>query len=251
MTRMKNNREQETAAEAFEKKIESKLVIMEEKFAASFKALAKSDSKQPITLVDKETRMQRELLLGAGTMVIRDLEERGLPFAYEAEVLSIIAQGNESAEKYIGVIQKYAASGIKGKKMLISEFNSLYPHLSSKNADEALPEEIKEENKEELPWWKNVGTSILQWTKNLFASRKTRELPVLEAESDKVFELVNEGDLATALNELNTDDTYSQLMNDSLRQWTYQVRLYLDFDKAVSGLLMNALANLHLKEMEH
>lgn len=249
LVRFENNSGDSVRIDTLRKDVEIRFADMEANFANSINALVKTNTEQPLPVMDKETKIQQELLLAMGTMVIRDLAERGLPFAYETEVLRVMAQGNESAQKYADVMQKYATSGIKGKKMLISEFNDLYPHLSQTEVKAKKTDE--ETNTENLPWWEKVKVAVINWTRNLFASKKTGEIPVLDAKKDKVFELVNDGDLAAALNELNTKDTYSKLMNEPLKQWIYQVQLYLDFEKAVSGLLMNSLANLHIKEMEH
>ena len=232
--------------------INAKFSAFEKKITAQMQTALQQIVEQQIQpTVPSNIKLQQELLLASGTMIVRDLAERGLPFAYETEVLQIMAAGNEQAMKYVDMLQQYASSGIKGKKMLLQEFNHIYSHLSDDKMIEAQKEEVKNSSTAKLPWWKNAGLSLLRWSKNLFAGKKTPNLPVLQPENDKVFELVNEGDLAAALNELNTNTDYAQLMNEPLRQWTLQVQMYLNFEKAISGLLMNSLANLHLKEMDH
>ena len=63
-------------------------------------------------------------------------------------------------------------------------------------------------------------------------------------------QLVNNGDFAEALNKLKTDRKYSDVNSEQLNSWIMQTQNYLEFEQAINGLIMNALANLHLKEME-
>ena len=251
VSRLKNNKPEVVVAADHHEEYEQQLEMLKQRMDERFASLQAS-APEPVVVsaADKEVRMKQEILLAAGLMTVRDLAERGLPFAYEAEVLQIMAQGNPQAMKYIEVMQKYAVSGIKGKKMLIKEFNHIYPHLSAQEKP-AQEQVAATENETPEEWWNKFPRLALQWLRSLFASQKTVDAPVLDQKEDVVYELVNDGDLAAALNELSTNVVYAQLMNGVLYQWTIQVRGYLEFEKAASGLLMNALANLHLKEMEH
>ena len=85
-----------------------------------------------------------EVLLAAGALTVRGLAEDGLPFDYETEVLQILAAGNETALNYISSIKKYAVSGIKGRAMLINEFNKVYADLSRPQINKSIEPEIQE-----------------------------------------------------------------------------------------------------------
>ena len=69
-----------------------------------------------------------------------------------------------------------------------------------------------------------------------------------EITPDEVYQLVNDGKFAEALNKLKTDSRYAAMPSPALQEWVLQVQSHLDFDRAVNGLIMNALANLRLKE---
>lgn len=240
------------ASDVARAEVQKQISDMDRKFAAQIAELqANVPEKVVLSAADKEIRIKQELLLAAGVMTIRDLAERGLPFSYETEVLKIIAQGNEPAMRYIEGMQRYAVSGIKGKQTLIKEFNLFYDSLSKKENIEANAEKTADEKQKRESYWEELLTAVGQWFKGLFVSTKTSGIPVLVKDEDKVHMLVNDGDLAAALNELDTSSVYAQLKSDVLQQWKMQARVYLEFERSVSGLLMNSLANLHLKEMEH
>lgn len=185
----------------------------------------------------------QEVLLASGAMIVRDLAEQGNKFEYEAEVLQILAQGNPQAEKYVDIMQKYAASGIKGKNQLIKSFNKIFADLNEakvKTQDEKVSDNPAD--------WKDKA---IAWLKKIFVSKKGNKRPVFKEKDDEVYTLVNEGNLGEALNALKISEKYSRMDSEPLAQWQKQVEDYLEFKRAATGVIMNSIANLHLKEMEH
>lgn len=183
-----------------------------------------------------------EVLLAAGALTVRGLAEDGLPFDYETEVLQILADGNNTALNYISALKKYAVSGIKGRAMLISEFNKVYADLSRPQIEKTVKPEIQE------TW----DEALLRRLKELVEFKKREEKPavVFPKTPDEVHQLVNSGDFAEALNKLKTDRKYSDVNSAELNSWILQTQDYLEFEHSINGLIMNSLANLHLKEME-
>lgn len=183
-----------------------------------------------------------EVLLAAGALTVRGLAEDGLPFDYETEVLQILADGNNTALNYIAALKKYAVSGIKGRAMLISEFNKVYADLSRPQIEKTVKPEIQE------TW----DEALLRRLKELVEFKKREEKPavVFPKTPDEVHQLVNSGDFAEALNKLKTDRKYSDVNSAELNSWILQTQDYLEFEHSINGLIMNSLANLHLKEME-
>ena len=181
-------------------------------------------------------------MLGDGALTVRGLAEDGLPFDYETEVLQILAAGNETALNYISSIKKYAVSGIKGRAMLINEFNKVYADLSRPQINKSIEPEIQE------TW----DEALLRRIKELvvFKKRENKPVVVFPKTPDEIHQLVNDGNFAEALNKLKTDRKYSDVNSAELNSWILQTQDYLEFEQAINGLLMNSLANLHLKEME-
>ena len=183
-----------------------------------------------------------EVLLAAGALTVKGLAEDGLPFDYETEVLQILAEGNATALNYISALKKYAVSGIKGRAMLISEFNKVYADLSRPQINKTTEPEIQE------TW----NEALIRKLKELVVLKKRENKPTLvfPKTPDEIHQLVNNGDFAEALNKIQTDRKYGDINSAELNAWILQTRDYLEFEHSVNGLIMNSLANLHLKEME-
>ena len=183
-----------------------------------------------------------EVLLAAGALTVKGLAEDGLPFDYETEVLQILAEGNATALNYISALKKYAVSGIKGRAMLISEFNKVYADLSRPQINKTTEPEIQE------TW----NEALMRKLKELVVLKKRENKPALvfPKTPDEIHQLVNNGDFAEALNKIQTDRKYGDINSAELNAWILQTRDYLEFEHSVNGLIMNSLANLHLKEME-
>lgn len=198
---------------------------------------------QPIAVEATPAKQVQEILLANGAIIVRDLAEQGNKFEYEAEVLQILAQGNPQAEKYVDVMQKYATSGIKGKNQLIKSFNKIFAELNTAKV------KAESENVAENP--QNWKDKIIFWAKKFFVSKKAVKHPTFKPKEDEVYVLVNEGDLGGALNALKISEKYAGIESTPLEQWQKQVNDYMEFTHAATGVIMNSIANLHLKEMEH
>lgn len=196
----------------------------------------------PVVKTAEKNVTAPEVLLAAGALTVRGLAEDGLPFDYETEVLQILADGNNTALNYIAALKKYAVSGIKGRAMLISEFNKVYADLSRPQIEKTVKPEIQE------TW----NEALLRRLKELveFKKREEKLAVVFPKTPDEVHQLVNSGDFAEALNKLKTDRKYSDVNSAELNSWILQTQDYLEFEHSINGLIMNSLANLHLKEME-
>lgn len=191
----------------------------------------------------REAKLSHEVLLAGGAMIVRDMAERGDDIAYETEVLRILAKENQQALSYVDVMQKYAAEGIRGKNYLIHRFNMIFAELNNAN----LKPEVAAEENLEAPWY----DLALSWMKKHILIRRGSKKPLFVMESDEAFRLVNEGKLLEALNIMKTEDKYNKIDSAALKEWQKQVENYAEFNRAADGLVMNALANLHLKELEH
>ena len=196
-----------------------------------------------VSLVAQERKTQ-EVLLASGAIIIRDLAEQGVPFAYEAEVLQILARGNELAENYARTIRTFSNSGISGKNQLIHDFRKIFADL---NNTELKNQPVEEKLADDAKW----TDKAIYWLKRAFVAAKNPERPVFVPQDDEVLNLVNDGRLSDALNALKTSEKYAKLNSLPLNEWRAQAERYQEFNSAISGLIMNALANIRLKEMEH
>ena len=75
-------------------------------------------------------------LILSATMMIKEAAAKGEPFAYEAEVLDLLARGDEKISQPVAEIVKYAPQGIKSKKTLTDGFNKIYTELLEQQKEE-------------------------------------------------------------------------------------------------------------------
>lgn len=186
----------------------------------------------------------QELLLASGAIIVRDLAEQGVNFAYEAEVLQILAQGNELAERNTIVIRSYANSGITGKHKLIRNFHKIFAEL---NTAELKSQPKPETTEQPQKWYQKAWC----WLKQQVTAKKQPKKPVFTPQKDEVLQLVDEGRIKDALDALSTSEKYAKINSEPLQQWRIQATRYLNFDDAINALIINSLANIRLKEMEH
>lgn len=64
-------------------------------------------------------------------MMIKEAAAKGEPFAYEAEVLDLLARGDEKISQPVAEIVKYAPQGIKSKKTLTDGLTKFTPNCSN------------------------------------------------------------------------------------------------------------------------
>lgn len=187
-----------------------------------------------------------EMLLASGAIIVRDLAEQGVNFAYEAEVLQILAQGNELAERNVQIVRSFANSGIAGKHKLIANFNKLFAELNTADMkSDTVAEETTDATTQK--WYQKIWC----WLKKQVTAKRHHQKPLFTPQKDEVLTLVNEGRIQDALEALNLSEKYAKINSEPLLQWSTQAEMYLEFDSAINAIIMNALANIRLKEMEH
>lgn len=111
-------------------------------------------------------------LILSATMMIKEAAAKGEPFAYEAEVLDLLARGDEKISQPVAEIVKYAPQGIKSKKTLTDGFNKIYTEL------------LEQQKEEFAKTWKDRLNSKLN--EIIKVKRVKEEAP--EFEEDKVLE---------------------------------------------------------------
>jgi len=257
---LKNRPIVEHAAGISENQLNQKLAAFRSELEQRFGLAPEADGKAPelpaINLVEPAAaphnaktaaeKTTQELLLASGAIIVRDLAEQGVNFAYEAEVLQILAQGNDLATENVRIIRNYADSGVLGKQKLIRNFHKIFTDLN--NADlKAESAQKVETTATEDKWYRKVWN----WLKKQVTAKKRTEKPKFLPQEDEVLALVDEGRLQDALEALKLSEKYAKINSEPLMQWRVQVEKYLKFNSAVSALIMNSLANIRLKEMEH
>ena len=181
--------------------------------------------------IDKLTKISDDgALILSATMMVKNASENGQPFAYEAEVLDILAKGDAQISQEVAEIVKYAPQGIKSKAALIAEFDSLY--------EEAVAQQKAEFTKT----WKDRLNSKLN---EIIKVKKTKK-QAPEFEEDKLLEkakrLVDEGKFEKALALLTEIGQKEAKTAALLNGWLAEAQARIDFDEAVSRISAHSLA---------
>ncbi|MBQ7632585.1 MAG: hypothetical protein IJS88_00540 [Alphaproteobacteria bacterium] len=193
----------------------------------------------------KNDKIAHELLLASGAIIVRDLAEQGVNFAYEAEVLQILARDNELAERNVEIVRDFANTGVTGKHKLIRNFDKIFAELGTADIKTPTP------NESEFPTQEKWYQQVWKWIKKQITAQKQPQKPIFTPQEDEVLHLVHEGRIKDALEAINLSEKYAKINSEPLVQWKQQAERYLTFDSAVNALIVNALANIRLKEMEH
>ena len=191
-----------------------------------------------LTRMDKvETQMGRlakisddgALILSA-TVMIKEAAAKGESFAYEAEVLDLLARGDEKISQPVAEIVKYAPQGIKSEKALAASFNKIYAEL------------LEQQKEEFAKTWKDRLNSKLN--EIIKVKRVKEEAP--EFEEDKVLEkakkLVDAGKIAKAVSLLDEAQHKDAAADAALSGWMSEARARIEFDRAVSRISTHSLA---------
>ncbi|MBQ8672037.1 MAG: hypothetical protein IJ525_05920 [Alphaproteobacteria bacterium] len=203
-----------------------------------------ASAKSETIIKKEETRIAQETLLASGALVVRDLAELGEDFRYECEVMQVLAQGNELAQNYTAALRIHALNGVNGKNKLIKDFNKVYANLGE---TKLKPENALVKDYTEMDW----AEKIIYYLRKYSILKKAARKPQFKAQEDEVYRLVNEGELREALTAIKNSEKYNKIDSAPLNEWMKNTENYLDFRHLIDSLLMNSLANLHLKEMEH
>lgn len=169
-------------------------------------------------------------LILSATMMIKEAAAKGEPFAYEAEVLDLLARGDEKISQPVAEIVKYAPQGIKSKKTLTDGFNKIYTEL------------LEQQKEEFAKTWKDRLISKLN--EIIKVKRVKEEAP--EFEEDKVLEkakkLVDAGKIAKAVSLLDEAQHKDAAADAALSGWMSEARARIEFDRAVSRISTHSLA---------
>lgn len=176
-------------------------------------------------------------LILSATMMIKDAAAKGHPFVYEAEVLDLLAKGDEQISQPVAEIVQYAPKGIKSKRALAAEFNKIYA-------------ELLEQQKEAFAktWKDRLNNKLNEIIK---VKRVKEEAP--EFEEDKVLEkarkLVDAGKIAKAVRLLDEAQHKDAAADAALSGWMAEARARSEFDRAIRRISVHSLALMKVNHL--
>ncbi len=175
---------------------------------------------------------QGALVLTA-SMLVKDNAYKG-PFEYEAEVLKYLAAGT-SMEQPAEEIYKHAKTGVKCKKTLIKEFNSLYNEKSQK---EDQTENSENTSPEPVSWKDKLNSKLSELIVIERTNEKDNQVQEIKTE-DEIYKLVNDGFLELAIEKMKYNKEYQTPEFDN---WSKNVASRDSFDRSLRQLEALTLA---------
>lgn len=170
-------------------------------------------------------------LILSAAMLVKEAAAKNQPYAYEAEVLEQLAQGDEKIKEPVAIMVKYAVVGIKSPVYLSEQFNQIYDRLLEKQKEDFAKTwkdrlnnrlnqiiKVKRVNKEETPEFKQDKT--LEEVKNL----------------------VDAEDFAKAVAVLNDPQNQNLVTDNALLQWRSETGARVEFENALSKISTHSLA---------
>lgn len=191
-------------------------------------------------ILKAEQIVPNEVLLASGALTIRSMAENGENFSYEAEVLQIMAQGDGIAEKYTAEIKNFSVLPLENKSTLIADFKRIYNSLDGTKIN---PNQNDIATNSSETSWKDA---FINRIKSLITFKNKGPQIKFDKTPDEVYILVESGNLSAAVKRIKTETKYTALNSPVFEAWMYNVQNYLDFDGAVNGLILHALAQINL-----
>lgn len=214
---------------------------------------SKADAEQIIVLSNKIDTLQNlteklsktsntGALILTSAMLIRDNVSRGISCEKEAEALKILASGINSLNKDVIFISKHCSLNFVSALSIAENFNSIY----SKAKADAEP-------KIEQDWKQRLISKFGEYVKISTPGNKAKENQFDSlAALGKIKNLVDNGDLAAAANELDKPENSPLIEeNAEINEWYKQTRNQLEFYKSLSNIISESLLIMKVEDARH
>lgn len=224
-----------------EEEITQKLTMLEQRFAAKLNLL--TNQYEQLRQQTSANKHFKELLLASVALNIYDLAQNGASFNYETEVLKFLAQGDERAESLVESMLEYTQNKPENKISLINSFNSIYDGLNTIQTQTALDQ--SDSDTASQTWYDKLWFNF----KKMFIRHKLNNAMVFD-KNDAVYNLVNAGNLAAALNKMHNQQKYINLQSPELAEWQNKANTYVEFELTAKSLVTHALAAIQAQELQ-
>lgn len=170
-------------------------------------------------------------LILTAVMMVKEAGDRGGSFAYEAGVLHELAKDNSKISAAVARIEKYAQNGIATNTQLINEFESIYNALLKKQKEEF-----------EKTWKDRLNSKLNEFIKVRKVNGEAEEAFEADKALLSVKSLVEAGDFAAAVNELEAVDNADIVKDEALEKWIAQAKAKVEFYDAINQISTHSLA---------
>lgn len=210
----------------------------------------KADAASVLSLTNRLDKIEQRLdnmakisdqgaLIITTVMMIKDAAERGNSFTYEAEVLSLLTQKENSLQPAVAELLKFADKKLPSKAEITNNFDSLYQEISAAEKDKAL---------EGKDWKQRLNMKLSEYV----TVKRTK--PEANAPADEPRNILSElkqnvdaAHFAQAISLLQTPEgqTLSQAY-PSLHGWQAETEAHVDFYQAIGQISTYSLALMKL-----
>ena len=237
-----------TAAEAAVAELNQRLNNFEKQNIAIIDS--KADAASVLSLTNRLDKSEQRLdnmakisdqgaLIITTVMMIKDAAERGNSFTYEAEVLSLLTQKENSLQPAVAELLKFADKKLPSKAELTHNFDSLYQEISAAEEDKAL---------EGKDWKQRLNMKLSEY---VTVKRTKPEANETANEPQNILselkQNVDTAHFAQAISLLQTPEgqTLSQAY-PSLHGWQAETEAHVDFYQAIGQISTYSLALMKL-----
>lgn len=237
-----------TAAEAAVAELNQRLNNFEKQNIAIIDS--KADAASVLSLTNRLDKIEQRLdnmakisdqgaLIITTVMMIKDAAERGNSFTYEAEVLSLLTQKENSLQPAVAELLKFADKKLPSKAELTHNFDSLYQEISAAEEDKAL---------EGKDWKQRLNMKLSEYV--TVKRTKPEANDTADEPQNILSELkqnVDDAHFAQAITLLQTPEG-QQLSQayPSLHDWQVEASAHVDFYQAIGQISTYSLALMKL-----
>ena len=187
---------------------------------------------------------QGALILTAA-MLVKDAAADGRPFVYEAEVLRQLAAGT-NMETAAETIARLAPAGIATQNMLIGAFNNLY----AEQQDALKEKDTKTDASAAGDGWKEKLNAKLSKliVVEYNGDNSVGDVQNQNEEEDKVYRLVNSGNLSAAMLLMQAEPAYQ---GEAFKKWQEEYARSEEFNTALQKIQALTLAFMKVENIKN
>lgn len=179
-------------------------------------------------------------LVLTAVMMIKESADAGTNFVYEAEILQQLAQNEQAIAPDVEAIAAYAKSGVKSQNNLAVRFNRIYRTLAKVQQQQDL---------ESKGWKERLNMKLNEIVK----VKRVNDIGVSQADINadlkKANELVKQGELAQALQILQTIDPVLR-QDTALTEWMDDAQARVRFNQSIADISAHSLALMKVNSIK-
>jgi len=182
-------------------------------------------------------------LVLTAVMMVKESSENGADFVYEAEILQQLAKNDADIKNEVDVIAQYAREGVQSQTTLVREFSNIYHRLAK----------VKTRQEMEGKSWKEVLNIKLN---EVVKVKRVNDVAAPQSEKQDenslkhIYELVKNGDLRSALDNLHQLDNPVFAEDKDLQQWMAAAQAKINFNQAVADISAHSLALMKINTLK-